>query len=419
MSTRFMSTDVFSKPLEELFPSFYGLILEEEERIKTCLNLIASENIPSRAVFEAQKSVFSVKYAEGYPGARYYAGCDVVDKIEIRAKELAQQLFRMDHANVQPHSGAQANQAIFETILKEGETIMALSLDHGGHLTHGHKVNFSGKRYNSVFYPVDPENFRIDLNVVEDYAKKYKPKLIIAGASAYSFAIDFDGFREICDRVGSLLLADVSHYSGLIISNLYPSPSQAHFVSTTTHKTLRGPRSGIALCCSEFAKSLDRAVFPYLQGGPHMHTIFAKAVCFEICKTDLFRSYARMVLENAKELARIMQNRGFEVVGGGTDSHMFLVNVSTLGLTGKEAQSILEECGIYVNKNTIPYDKNPPAVASGIRIGTPMITSLGLIIEHMSMVADFFYRGLIKRENPSSIRNDIRNFALNNFSLVF
>ncbi len=410
---------IFEEPIYSAFEYLNSLLNLEKKRLFESINLIASENLPSKAVLEAVGSVFSVKYAEGYPGNRYYGGCEFVDRVETQAIELAKKLFDMEFANVQPHSGAQANQAVFESILKDGDKILSLSLDHGGHLTHGHKVNFSGKRYNVVFYPLDPKTYLIDLNLVEEIAKKEKPRLIIAGASAYSREIDFDAFRDIADSVGAYLLADVAHYAGLIVAGIYPSPKRAHFVTSTTHKTLRGPRGGIILSQSSFANSINRAVFPFLQGGPHMNSILAKAVCFEICQTTEFKQYAEKVVLNAKELARHLILNDLNVITGGTSSHMFLVDVVSIGLTGIEAQSLLEEAGIYVNKNTIPYDKNPPAVCSGIRIGTPMITSLGLEVSHMAQVAEFIVKVLKERQAPDNLREEVRQFCIQNFKKIF
>lgn len=402
---------VFFTSLSELFPELSELQSKERLRLSRSINLIASENIPSFAVLEAASSLFTVKYAEGYPGRRYYGGCEIVDQVEKIAKELAQNLFGVDHANVQPHSGAQANQAVFETALADWDRILSLSLDHGGHLTHGHKVNFSGRRYSVFNYTVDRKTHLIDMDEVEFLAQKHRPKLIIAGASAYSRAIDFKRFKEIANRVGARLLADVSHYSGLICAGLYPSPSDADFITTTTHKTLRGPRSGIVMCKNDYADAIDRAVFPLLQGGPHMHTIFAKAVCFKIAQTEQFRLYAEDIVKNAKKLAEELQKRGFEIVSGGTDCHMFLVDLRNLGVDGRTAQQMLENVGIYVNKNMIPYDPLPPTKCSGIRIGTPLITSLGAKEDSMPDLADLIEKTLKKSAPQEALKKNVREFV--------
>ena len=404
---------IFNQPLS-YFPDLFSLNQQEKTRIFTSLNLIASENIPSRAVFEATKSIFTAKYSEGYPKARYYGGCEVVDEVEEKAKTELLNLFPTDHANVQPHSGAQANQAVFEAVLNPGDTILALSLDHGGHLTHGHKVNFSGKRYNTVFYGVSRESCLIDMDLVQELAQKHRPRLIIVGASSYSRHFDFKAFHQIAKEVGAFLMADIAHYSGLIAAGVYPSPVRyCDFITSTTHKTLRGPRSGVILCKSEFKSAIDKAVFPFLQGGPHMHTIFAKLVCFRIAKTEEFKSYAQQVVKNAQELAKSLMQLGFTLITGGTDSHMFLVDLSNFDLTGKEAQARLEQAKIYVNKNAIPFDKHPPAVAGGIRIGTPLITSLGLTEKHMKDVAELVFQALIKPD--SSLRNKVEDFVRSTF----
>ncbi|MCS6961803.1 MAG: serine hydroxymethyltransferase [Deltaproteobacteria bacterium] len=403
--------DIFSSSLSRIAPELYALGIKERDRLLNGINLIASENLPSLAVIEALTSFFSVKYAEGYPGKRYYSGCEFVDIVEETARNLAKEIFGLDHANVQPHSGAQANHAVFEAILNDGDTILALSLDQGGHLTHGHKVNFSGKRYNVVFYSVDKETQLINFDEVEYLAEKHKPKLIIAGSSAYSRVLEFDKFGEIARKVSAYLLADIAHYAGLIAGGHYPSPDSADFVTTTTHKTLRGPRGGLILCKGEFKEKIDRAVFPFLQGGPHMHTIFAKAICFKICQTEEFKRYTKTVIENARKLCSGLIRQGFKVVTGGTDCHMFLLDLTDLNITGKEAQDILERVGVFVNKNTIPYDPRPPAICSGIRLGTPFITSLGVEPEQMDIVAEILGDAILRRKNEEIISTKVRDFS--------
>ncbi len=375
-------------PLEVVDPEVYEAIRKEKERQNNTIELIASENFVSEAVLEAQGSVLTNKYAEGLPGRRYYGGCDMVDIPERLAIERAKALFGADHANVQPHSGAQANQAVFFAALEPGDTVMGMALPHGGHLTHGSPVNFSGKWFRVVSYQVDPKTERIDYDALRELAKKERPKLIIAGASAYPRIIDFEAFRRIADEVGALLMVDMAHIAGLVAAGLHPSPvPHAQFVTTTTHKTLRGPRGGMVLCQADYAKEIDKAVFPGLQGGPLMHVIAAKAVALKEASTEEFKAYQRQIVANAKTLAEELLSRGYRLVSGGTDNHLMLVDVKQKGLTGKDAEKALDEVGVTVNKNTIPFDTESPFVTSGIRIGTPAVTSRGMKEDAMRVIA--------------------------------
>jgi glycine hydroxymethyltransferase len=360
-------------------PEVYSAILREEERQRKNLELIASENYVSAAVREAAASVLTNKYAEGYPGKRYYGGCEFVDIAESLAVDRLKKLFGVEYANVQPHSGAQANMAVYFSALKPGDTIMGTALDHGGHLTHGSKVNFSGKMYNVVPYMVSRKDERFDYDEIRDVARSCTPKMIVAGWSAYSRAVDWKAFADIAREAGALLMVDVAHVAGLIAAGLYPTPvGHADFVTTTTHKTLRGPRGGAVMCSAELGKQIAKTMFPGIQGGPLMHIIAAKAVAFGEALLPEFNAYARQVIANARVLADALQSSGLRIVTGGTDSHLMLVDVSVRGLTGKDVETYLDEIGITVNKNTIPFDKNPPAVASGVRIGTPAITTRGM-----------------------------------------
>lgn len=360
-------------------PEVAEAIAQEEERQQNKIELIASENFVSRAVMAAQGSVLTNKYAEGYPGKRYYGGCEYVDIVEDLARERVKKLFGAEHANVQPHSGAQANTAVYFAMLKPGDTVLGMNLSHGGHLTHGSPVNISGMYYNFVAYGVDQATERIDYDVVRQLALEHRPKLIVAGASAYPRQIDFARLREIADEAGSYFMVDMAHIAGLVAAGLHQSPvPHAHFVTTTTHKTLRGPRGGLILCKEEFAKAIDKAIFPGIQGGPLMHVIAAKAVAFGEALKPEFVEYQKRIVENAKVLSEALTEKGFRIVSGGTDNHLMLVDVRSKGLTGKEAEYILDEVGITVNKNTIPYDPASPMVTSGIRIGTPAVTSRGL-----------------------------------------
>ena len=375
--------------IEEEDPEIFELMRRESLRQNRTLDLIASENLASEAVLEATGSIFTNKYAEGYPNARYYGGCEVADQVEILAIERAKKLFDADHANVQPHSGSQANQAVYLAFLKPGDTILSMSLAAGGHLSHGAPVSMTGKWFNIVHYGVDPKTETIDLNEVEKLALEHKPKLIIAGASAYPRFIDFQGFREIADKVGAIFMVDMAHIAGLVAAGVHPSPVPfADVVTTTTHKTLRGPRGGLILCKAEHAKAIDKAVFPGVQGGPLVHIIAAKAVAFKEDSEPSFKEYSAQVVKNAKTMAETFASKGVRVVTGGTDNHLMLLDVTSVGLTGKEAEEMLAEVGIVVNKNAIPFDKLPPRVASGIRIGTPNITTRGLRDEECKLLAE-------------------------------
>jgi glycine hydroxymethyltransferase len=368
-------------------PQIYGFIQKELERQQNGLELIASENFVSPAVLEAQGSVLTNKYAEGLPGKRYYGGCEFVDEVEKLAIERIKTLFDAPHANVQPHSGAQANMAVFFSILQPGDTIMGMRLDQGGHLTHGSPVNTSGKLYNVVSYGVDPESGRIDYDALEKLALEHKPKLIIAGASAYSRIIDFERIRHTADKINAYLMADVAHIAGLIAAKLHPNAfPHAHFVTTTTHKTLRGPRGGVVMCQEEFAQAIDKSVFPGIQGGPLMHVIAAKAVAFHEAMQPEFREYQQRIVNNAKALAASLVEHGLAIVSGGTDNHLMTVDLRPINMTGKKACDLLEAVRITTNKNTIPNDPQKPNIASGIRLGTPAITSRGMGVEEMKLI---------------------------------
>lgn len=361
----------------------------ETNRQRDKIELIASENFVSKAVLEALGSPLTNKYAEGYPSKRYYGGCEYVDIVETLAINRAKEIFGAEHANVQPHSGAQANMAVFFAVLNPGDTVLGMNLSHGGHLTHGSPVNISGKWFNIVPYGVGQEDMRIDYDEVRKIAHDCKPKLIVAGASAYPRMIDFDKFREIADEVGACLMVDMAHIAGLVAAGLHPSPvGKAHFVTTTTHKTLRGPRGGMILCDSEFAKRIDKAVFPGIQGGPLMHVIAAKAVSFKEALTPDFKDYQKQTVKNAKKLAEELMNRGFNIVSGGTDTHLMLVDLSNKNITGKDAQHMLDEVNITCNKNGIPFDTKSPFITSGIRLGTPAVTTRGLNEDDMTEIAD-------------------------------
>ena len=358
-------------------------------RQKGNIELIASENIVSKAVLEAMGSILTNKYAEGYPANRYYGGCEYVDVVEKLAIDRAKELFGAEHANVQPHSGAQANMAVYFTILNPGDTVLGMDLAHGGHLTHGSKVNSSGKWYNFVSYGINPETYQIDYEEVRRIAIESKPKLIIAGASAYARVIDFKKFREIADEVGAYLMVDMAHIAGLVACGLHPNPvPYAHFVTTTTHKTLRGPRGGLILCKEEFGKKLDKAIFPGLQGGPLMHTIAGKAVAFKEALSPEFKVYQEQVIKNAKALAGELVNRGYKLLSGGTDNHLMLLDLRGTGVTGKDAEINLDKVRITVNKNSIPFDTESPSVTSGVRIGTPSITTRGMKEAEMIKIAE-------------------------------
>ncbi|MGI6468618.1 MAG: serine hydroxymethyltransferase [Syntrophomonadaceae bacterium] len=380
--------DYIEQYVRAVDPEVAEAIAQEENRQNTKLELIASENFVSRAVMAAQGCVMTNKYAEGYPGRRYYGGCEFVDVVEDLARERLKKLFGCEHANVQPHSGAQANTAVYFAALKPGDTVMGMNLSHGGHLTHGSPVNLSGKYFRFVEYGVSPQTETIDYDQVRDIAKACQPKMIVAGASAYPRFLDFAKFREIADEVGALLFVDMAHIAGLVAAGVHPSPiPYAHFVTTTTHKTLRGPRGGVILCGKEWAQKIDSAVFPGTQGGPLMHVIAAKAVCFKEALSDDFKQYQEQIVQNAAVLAAALSAQGLRLVSGGTDNHLMLVDVRPKGLTGKQAQNILETVNITVNKNTIPFDPEKPMVTSGIRIGTPAVTSRGMKQEDMKLIA--------------------------------
>ena len=377
-----------SRSLEETDPAIANVLREEVRRQATGLELIPSENFVSEAVMETMGSVLTNKYAEGYPGKRYYGGCEFVDIAEQLAIDRAKALFGADHANVQPHSGTQANIAVYMTTLKPGDTVLGMNLAHGGHLTHGHPLNFSGITYKFVPYGVSKETEAIDYDELDRLAQEHKPKMIVAGASAYSRIFDFPRMAKIAQSVGALLFVDMAHIAGLIAAGVHPSPiPHADFVSTTTHKTLRGPRGGMVLCREKYAKDLDRTVFPGDQGGPLMHIIAAKAVCFKEAAESGFVDYQKQVVANAKALAAAMAKRGFRIVSGGTDNHLFLVDVNSRGLTGSVVQPALDRAGITVNKNSIPFDPLPPLKASGIRMGTPAVTTRGMREPEMEKIA--------------------------------
>jgi glycine hydroxymethyltransferase len=391
--------------LHEVDPEIARAIDLETDRQARTLELIASENFVSEAVLEAQGSALTNKYAEGLPGKRYYGGCEFVDVAESLAIERARKLFGAEHANVQAHSGSQANQAVYMTVLKPGDTMLGMSLAHGGHLTHGHPLNFSGKMYKIVSYGVRQDTERIDYDEVERLAKEHRPKLILAGASAYPRILDFERFAAIARECGALLMVDMAHIAGLVAAGLHPSPiPHADFVTTTTHKTLRGPRGGAIFSKERYAKDLDRIVFPGIQGGPLMHVIAAKAVCFLEALQPEFREYQKQILANAQALAETLAAEGFRIVSGGTDTHLMLVDVFSKQVTGRQAQETLERAGITVNKNAIPFDANPPAVASGIRVGTPAVTTRGMKEAEMRQIARWIGEVLSDLENESTLK---------------
>ncbi len=389
----------------------------EVNRQKYKLELIASENIASPWVRHVMSSVMTHKYAEGYPGRRYYGGCEFVDIAEKLAVERLKKLFKAEYANVQPHSGTQANMAVYFSILKPGDTILSMSLPHGGHLSHGSPVSFSGQLYNIVFYGVSKETETIDYEEVRSLALKHKPKLILAGASAYPRIIDFKKFREIADEVNAYLMVDMAHIAGLIAAGLHPSPiPYAHFVTSTTHKTMRGPRGGFILAKEEFAKVLNKSNFPGIQGGPMMHIIAAKALAFKEALTESFKEYQKQIVKNTKKLAEILQNAGYRLVSGGTDNHLFLIDLTERNITGKDAEKALDAAGITVNKNAIPFDTQSPFVTSGIRIGTPAVTTRGMREKEMEVIADFILRVLADIKNEGTIekvKKEVRDFCAN------
>jgi len=393
----------------------YQAIEHELKRQQNNLELIASENIVSKAVLQAAGSVLTNKYAEGYPLARWYNGCEYVDVVESKAIERAKELFGGDHVNVQPHSGSQANTAVYLSVLKPGDTIMGLDLACGGHLTHGLKFNISGKLYNIVSYKVDPKTELIDMNEVERLAVEHKPKIIIAGYSAYSRVLDFKRFREICDKIGAFLFVDMAHFAGLVAAGIHPNPvPYAEFVTTTTHKTLRGPRGGMILCRAEFAKKIDSAVFPGIQGGPLMHIIAAKAVAFKEALEPSFKVYQQQIVDNSKALAKALSSKGYRIVTGGTDNHLFMVDLGSKNITGKDMASLLDQVQITVNKNLIPFDSQSPSVTSGVRIGTPAVTTRGMKEQEMMRIADLIDRAVELKDNPQALeilRQDVEKLA--------
>lgn len=390
--------------LETFDPEVAEAIRLETERQEFNLELIASENFVSEAVMEAQGSIMTNKYAEGYPGKRYYGGCTHVDVVENLAIERAKQLFGADHVNVQPHSGSQANMAVYFSVLKPGDTVLGMDLSHGGHLTHGSPANFSGKLYNVVFYGVSRDTETIDYSEVERLALEHKPKMIVVGASAYPRIIDFAAFRKIADKVGAMIMVDMAHIAGLVSAGLHPSPvPHAEFVTTTTHKTLRGPRGGMILCRGDYAKSLNSNIFPGIQGGPLMHVIAAKAVAFKEALKPEFKLYQEQIVKNAKSLATALVKHGFRLTSGGTDNHMMLVDLTATGLTGKVAEEALDKAGITVNKNTIPFETRSPFVTSGIRIGTPAATTHGLKEQEMVEVAGFIADAISNSDNEAEL----------------
>lgn len=386
-------------------PEVARAIEQELNRQKNSIELIASENFVSRAVLEAQGSVLTNKYAEGYPARRYYGGCEYVDIVENIARNRAKALFDAEHANVQPHSGAQANMAVYHALLKPGDTVLGMNLSHGGHLTHGSPVNFSGKLYNFVAYGVDPETEQINYDEVREQAKKHRPRLIVAGASAYPRTIDFAKFREIADEMGALFMVDMAHIAGLVATGHHPNPvPYADVVTTTTHKTLRGPRGGMILCKKQYAKAIDRAVFPGIQGGPLMHVIAAKAVALGEALKEEFKTYIQQVVDNARVLGETLKEEGLRLVSGGTDNHLLLIDVRPLKITGAIAETALEKVGITVNKNTIPFDPEKPTVTSGIRIGTPAVTTRGFTTEDMKEIGKIMAMVLKHVDNETVLK---------------
>tara|TARA_B100001996_G_scaffold382850_1_gene375970 strand:- start:618 stop:1844 length:1227 start_codon:yes stop_codon:yes gene_type:complete len=380
------------------------LIHQEAIRHKEDLNLIASENYPSKEVLRACGSIFSTKYAEGYPRKRYYEGCEMADEIEELAINRAKELFGCDHVNVQPHSGTQANMAVYLSVLNSNDSVLSMRLDQGGHLSHGSKVNFSGKIYNFHFYGVDREAEIIDYDEVQKQAKSVNPKLIVCGASAYSRVIDFDRFSKIAKSVGALLLSDVAHISGLIAGKMHPNPTRfSDFVTTTTHKTLRGPRGAIIMCSEKFKNDIDKAVFPGIQGGPFLNMIAGRAIAFKEANSINFQEYSKNVVSNAKVLSEVIIANGFRVVSGGTDNHQFTIDVSTQGYTGSEVATALKKIGIIVNKNGIPYDKLPPKITSGVRIGTPALTSRGMLNGEMQLIGDIISEAIYAKDDNKKL----------------
>jgi glycine hydroxymethyltransferase len=392
------------KTLQSVDPKLYQFIEDEHERQLSTINLIASENYIDPVIRSAMASVLTHKYAEGYPGKRYYAGCTRIDKVEQLAIDRCKELFGAEHANVQPHAGSQANFAVYAAVLKPGDTILGMSLREGGHLTHGHGVNFSGKFFNSVHYAVNPHTGLLDYNEIAEMAHKYRPRMIIAGASAYSRFIDFAEFARIAKSVDAFLLADIAHIAGLVATGLHPTPvGHADFVTSTTHKTLRGPRGAFALATSEQAKALDRGVIPGTQGGPFLHAIAAKAVCFDLAMQPYFKAYQEQVVVNAKALSDAMVERGYVVVSGGTDNHLFIIDLRNKNITGRKAAKVLEEAGIVVSASCIPFDPEKPWITSGIRFGTPAMTTRGMQVEDMHKIAEFVDRAFEARDDVQKL----------------
>jgi glycine hydroxymethyltransferase len=410
-----MKSAWMSRPLTEADPEIARAIAHEAQRQHEGLELIASENFVSLAVLQAAGSVFTNKYAEGYPGKRYYGGCEFTDVVEDLARERAKQLFNAEHANVQPHSGSQANMAAYMSLLQPGDSILGLNLAHGGHLTHGHPLNFSGKMYKIIPYGVRKDTETIDYDELEQIAERERPKLIVGGASAYSRIIDFARMRQIADKVGAKYMVDMAHIAGLVAGGVHPSPvPHCHIVTSTTHKTLRGPRAGLVLCTREFAAAVDKTIFPGIQGGPLVHIVAAKAVCFQEASQPAFRNYANQVVANARTLAQKMVEEGFRVISGGTDTHLFLMDVFSKGILGSEAELALGLAGITVNKNAIPFDANPPLKPSGIRIGTPALTTRGMKEKEMEQVGAWIADALNNHRDAqvlSRIRRQVRELA--------
>jgi glycine hydroxymethyltransferase len=393
-----------NRSLADSDPEIAQAIINEENRQHEGLELIASENFVSEAVLEAAGSVFTNKYAEGYPAKRYYGGCEFTDVVENLARDRAKQLFGAEHANVQPHSGSTANMGAYYAVLQNGDTLLGLNLAHGGHLTHGHHLNFSGKTYKIVPYGVTKETETIDYDALEKLAEEHKPKLIVGGGSAYPRIIDFARMRQIADKVGALYMVDMAHFAGLVAGGVHPSPvPHAHIVTTTTHKTLRGPRAGMILSKQEFAAAIDKTIFPGIQGGPLVHIIAAKAVCFREALEPSFKDYARQVVANARVLAQTLADEGFRIISGGTDTHLMLVDVFAKGMLGSEAEKALGEAGITVNKNAIPFDANPPMKPSGIRVGTPAITTRGMKEAEMKQVGRWIAEALNQRADATAL----------------
>jgi glycine hydroxymethyltransferase len=401
--------------LRQTDPEVYAAIQGETGRLQNNLELIASENVVSEAVLEAQGSVMTNKYAEGYPGKRYYGGCEFVDVVEELAISRARELFGADHVNVQPHSGSQANMAVYFSQLQPGDAILSMDLSHGGHLTHGSPVNFSGRFFKVIPYGVRRSDERIDVDAMRELARRHRPKMIVAGYSAYPREIDFRPFREAADEVGAVVMVDIAHFAGLVAAGIHPSPvPHAEFVTTTTHKTLRGPRGGMIMCREAFAKSLNSSVFPGSQGGPLMHVIAAKAVAFKEALSEDFNLYQRQIVRNAKALAAALIERGYKLISGGTDNHLMLVDFRESELTGKIAQETLEKARITVNKNTVPFEKRSPFVASGIRLGTPAVTSRGMKEKEMAAIADLIARALSRVGNEAvlkSVADDVQELC--------